>query len=117
MLEAAAKVEQEQAKQIQKQEEEGIQQALSAGNDEESQIALEQLKEKKSAEPEPAGDSSSSVIQLAHQLQERIIIERPRLGFALTSCHRSCGKELRLVFPFNLLKEGLIEPRGCHPYR
>lgn len=80
MLEAAARVEQEQAKDIQKQMEEGIKQALSEGDDEESRIALDQMKENKTVVPERTEDSSISVIQLAHQLRGRIVVKRPVLG-------------------------------------
>jgi hypothetical protein len=116
MLEAAANVEQEQAKEIQKQKEEGIQQALSEGSDEESQIALEQLKEKKSAEPELAQDSSTAVIQLAHHLHDRIIIERPMLGICfdkLPSFLRKRTASETSLFE-NSLGTGHSETTGAH---
>ena len=83
MLKAAAKVEQEQANEIQKQKEEGIKRALSESGDLESQIALEQLNESKSPEPGPAEDSSNSTIKLADHLRERIVVQRPILGICL----------------------------------
>jgi len=80
MLEAAAKVEEEQAKEIQRQEEEGIQQALSEGNDLESQIALKQQKENQNSTTEPGKDSPASVIPIARRLRGRILIKRPVAG-------------------------------------
>jgi hypothetical protein len=106
MLEAAAKVEQEQAEEIQKQEEEGIEQALSAGNDEESQIALEQMKEKKKEQSERSEDSSLAMIQLAHNLHSRILVERPLLGFCFDRMPSLFWKKSPPIDIHSVLREG-----------
>jgi hypothetical protein len=80
MLKAAAKVEQEQAKEIQEQKEEDIKGALSENGDLESQIALEQLNDGKNPKPEPTEDSSTSTIELVDHLRERIVIQHPIMG-------------------------------------
>jgi len=80
MLKAAAIVEQEQAKEIQEQKEEGIKRALSENGDVESQIALEQLSEGKNPKPESTKDSSTSTIKLADHLSQRIVIQHPIMG-------------------------------------
>lgn len=78
MLEAAVKVQEEQAREIQKQEEEGIKKALRQDNDMESQIQMEELEKNKGHAP-PL-NFSFLTIQMISKLRARIIIDRPVFG-------------------------------------
>jgi hypothetical protein len=80
MLEAASEVQEEQAREIQRQEEDGIKEALRQSNDIESQLALEELGEKRSSSPSRAPDSLLPRVQIVSKVRGRIIIEHPVFG-------------------------------------
>lgn len=79
MLEAAARVSQEQRAEIERQKEDGIKKALRESNDIEGQLQIEQMLEAEKPTPTPSPQYAAE-IDLARRIRARVIIERPVLG-------------------------------------